>query len=176
MSRGSKRDSERRDASPVSSLIVRPVSPSVATRETVSVARAPDPVRVVSAPRADTSRGNANYNDAKFSNLRTPTAIGGYSDSPHRAVADRSPAEPGRPDITPAEPDPVRAARRGSSLKIEVPKLNGPSKAKQVKQVQNRTNSSPEKVRDNTCKARPENNRPKGGGGGSMRKFIPWCT
>lgn len=35
--------------------------------------------------------------------------------------------------------------------------------------------SSP-KARDTmTCKARPTDNRPKGGGGGKKRGFIPWC-
>lgn len=26
-----------------------------------------------------------------------------------------------------------------------------------------------------TCKARPKDNRPKGGGGGGTKKFVPWC-
>lgn len=33
---------------------------------------------------------------------------------------------------------------------------------------------SDEKLRDNVCKPRPKDNRPKGGGGGK-RGFIPWC-
>jgi len=35
--------------------------------------------------------------------------------------------------------------------------------------------NSPQKVRDNVCKKRPENNKTKSGSGGKPRKYIPWC-
>jgi len=34
--------------------------------------------------------------------------------------------------------------------------------------------NSPQKVRENTCKKRPEKNK-KVGSGGKARRFIPWC-
>lgn len=149
-------------------------------------------MRVATRPRATVDRW-AGYNKTADGVQRSLSEL---SSSPHRAVA----PGPNRPDGVPPN-EPVRR-RHVSGLTLEAPKYKGPVTAPKTAKLTKTTKATPapkrvtavthstapkvkstnkvssvQKPRDEkmTCKARPENNKPKGGGGGSMRKFIPWC-
>lgn len=114
-------------------------------------------------------------------------------DTPGRKV-DEAPSvsqAPGSPDAAaPGKvPDPVRvASRRASALRLDPARLvtkQNPAPDPERKNVgrvqqprpQQRSDDKPRE--DKRCKPRPESNKPnpKGsGGGGSFRRFVPWCS
>lgn len=181
MSRRNDRDKrERRASTPVApSPIARAVSPSKPTQPRITPssrapARASDPVGVAS--RKPVTDRWAGYN-------KTPDGVQRSLVETVRGEVRRS-TGPNKP--TSPRPEPGRGTLRGqiSALRIEAPKASSPIVKKALpkppkapaKVTSTNKVSSPEPAREKmTCKARPENNKPKGGGGGSMRKFIPWC-
>lgn len=60
---------------------------------------------------------------------------------------------------------------RPSRLKVAKAKPPATDRAKPEKAAKEAARKEPERA---TCKRRPENNRPKRGGGGS-RAYVPWC-
>lgn len=81
--------------------------------------------------------------------------------------------------ITPPKhtaPDPARVTKLRSPDPV---KKKPPAPARVTKeptQVKStRETSSPQAREQITCKARPTDNRPRRGGGGKKRGFIPWC-
>ncbi|QCS37274.1 hypothetical protein [Tortoise microvirus 78] len=116
-------------------------------------------------------------------------------------LASQAPVQPPRaPDpvilaptnpITPVNPAQEAAARRVHSLPggtlrgtqnnttrtVSTAKVR-PDDAKARTQVQPSKAARDDREPDKrwVCKARPESNKPKGGGGGAKRAFIPWCS
>lgn len=101
---------------------------------------------------------------------REPTSLNSMASG--HVPSDRPPVTPPKaPDPTP----PKRAVARVSNLRLD------PPRAKPVSTKKSTSPASSATPRDDktklTCKARPTSNKPapKGGGGGSMKRFIPWC-
>lgn len=141
---------------------------------------AADPIRVASAPAYSAPRASGNVN-------RDGTALSlnyGESSSPGRAVG--SPNQSNNPPPLSSGPDVVAppgtpgvtagtVVRRASSLTLDPnPRKTARTGAERIQVKKSPTlERSADKPRDNTCKSRPEDNRPKGGGGGS-KSFVPW--
>lgn len=202
MARNNDRDRRDRDSVPVAPSPIsrpaatsRPEPPRVSAPVRSSPVRAADPIRAVSTrPVGDRWAGYNKTADGVQLSLSP-----GELDTPGRVVAGTNPTMPGQVPSTPGKPDPVRvASKRISSLKIAAPKLKAaiatkaathtrstkavtvvtratPQKAAGKVNSTNTVSSAPKPRDKMTCKPRPENNKPKGGGGGSMRRFIPWC-
>lgn len=84
-----------------------------------------------------------------------------------------APIRPAEPVATPAPtPAPAPAPTPPPKRKAQFGYGTAPQSQTTKSQTQR---LSPESVRDNktVCKARPTDNKPKGGGGGSKR-FVPW--
>lgn len=125
----------------------------------------PDPPRKVTTSIAQQRTLGAQVdNYAVAIKPRTATRTVALSSLSSPVAGRRDSALPSTPTQTPATP--VNQIRRMSDLSINVPAGNSLSRAK-----------SPEPVREPmTCKSRPKDNKPKGGGGGGPRKFVPWCS
>lgn len=161
------------------------------TAPSVSAPRAADPVRVASVTPSYTPPTMSSVPkvvSSTPSTSRLPSAFDvtpqslidsrrdyepGYSSSPGRVVAE----EPATPE-TPATPaTPAKVKLNNSTLRVAPTKATSPSQIGRTKSSTRTTErSSPETAREPLrCKPRPTDNRPKGGGGGSFRRFIPWC-
>lgn len=89
--------------------------------------------------------------------------------TPSKPKPPKTPTKPVTPK-PPTTPDPVRV-RAPSGLKIEAPRATAPI----TQETRPRETRSQDTVREKlTCKARPRDNRPKGGGG--SKRFVPWCS
>lgn len=164
------------------------------TAPSVSAPRAADPVRVASVtpsytpptmssvPKVVSSTPSTSRLPSAFD--VTPQSLidsrrdyepGVESSSPGRVVAEE-PATDSAP-ATPA-PDPVKKVKlNNSTLRVAPTRATSPSQSGRTKSSTRTTEkSSPETAREPLrCKPRPTDNRPKGGGSGSFRRFIPWC-
>lgn len=195
MAKGSSSSSKGSTSSTSSTRATSSTSSTRATSSTSSTPRAPDPVRVASVTPSYTpptiSSVPGAWASSPVSTSRLPSAFDvtpqslidsrrdyepGYSSSPGRVVAD----EPAKDNPTVA-PDPVKKKISNSTLRLSPvasPRANSPRQS-------GRTNSSPRTSKTSSpetarealhCKKRPTDNTPKGGGGGgSFRRFIPWC-
>lgn len=126
--------------------------------------------------------------------LSEPVAGGDYTDG-YSSASGNVRAEPlkriaGRKRQSILKLDPSKKSLRIRETKPEkrktIQKTASPAKpgrksvpekaAATEKATSTRKTSSPEKAREKvaTCKARPENNKPKGSGG-SGKDFVPWC-
>lgn len=146
--------------------VTQPKSPVSSGATKPGPGRAPDPIRVATGA-GDRSRGEHGYNDNRFSTYKgEPTA---RTASPYRAVKGDA-AQPGR-GLDPAPGQPLKRRNLTTGLRLDPAAWQAPGQ--QVKST--KVESSPSMARENTCKARPESNKPKGGGGGRKRKYVPWC-
>lgn len=82
------------------------------------------------------------------------------------------------PPVQPGVPEPPKKPRiiRQSSLTISAPLYSRTSLTSSPLARDKKASPDPERKKEpKICKPRPKDNRPKGGGGGGPRKFIPWC-
>lgn len=75
------------------------------------------------------------------------------------------------PPVTPQKTRIIRA----SALTISSPQFHSTSSASSASPRGNVKKASQDPESKFVCKPRPKDNRPKGGGGGSKRRFVPWC-
>ena len=95
--------------------------------------------------------------------------------TPVRRVAIAPPPVPARKaaslDVGRAKPDKKRPSDPETKKRSWDPNTKKPA----ARSSEQRDARQEKKVEPLTCKARPKDNRPKGGGGGGPRRFVPWC-
>ncbi|QCS37265.1 hypothetical protein [Tortoise microvirus 77] len=70
----------------------------------------------------------------------------------------------------------LRGTQNNTTRTVTAKAKPGDAKARTQVQPHKAARDDREPDKRLVCKARPESNKPKGGGGGAKRAFIPWCS
>lgn len=110
--------------------------------------------------------------------VASPKRVVGFSNSVSESLGPGSPqgSTRERVDPVPVTPDPVKP---GKPTKVPAKGLSGLtiSAGQQKSLRQQSPNKARSKVVDPAvCKARPKDNKPRAGGAGASKRFVPWCS